>query len=352
MLGADAAMIDIKSMLKSELAEAMKCDGYPAYRAEQVYLWLAKGVTNFEHMQNVPKDLRRALDEKCYIANAQTERKLTSMQDETVKYLFRLNDGEFIESVLMKYKHGYTICISTQVGCKMACKFCATGKSGFTRNLTPSEMLAQIQTAQLDGDIRISNVVLMGMGEPLDNYDNVLKFLKLVSSPDNLNIGMRHISLSTCGIIDKMYNLAKEHLQLTLSVSLHAPNDTIRNDLMPINRRFHVNDLLEACKFYIRQTNRRISFEYAMISGMNDDDACAKELASKLAGMLCHVNLIPVNNIDVEKNSYKKSSRERLESFVNILSQKGITATVRRILGADINASCGQLRGKAKNLEV
>lgn len=346
-------MIDIKSMLKSELADCLKSDGYPAYRAEQVYLWLTKGIASFEEMLNIPKDLRQKLSEKYYIANAQIERKFTSKVDETIKYLFRLNDGEFIESVLMKYKHGYTICISTQVGCKMGCKFCATGRNGFVRNLTPSEMLAQIQTVQLDNNnTRISNVVLMGMGEPLDNYVNVLKFLHLVSSPESLNIGMRHISLSTCGIIDKMYDLAKERLQLTLSVSLHAPNDEIRNQLMPINKKFNVDELLKACKFYTAKTNRRISFEYAMISGVNDDDACATELAQKLAGMLCHVNLIPVNSIDVEKNTYRKSSRDRLESFVKILSQKGITATVRRTLGSDINASCGQLRGKAKNLEV
>ena len=352
MRGTDAEMIDIKSMLKAELAETLKRDGYPAYRAEQVYLWLVKGVSSFEQMLNVPKALRKQLSEKYYIASAEVERKFSSKVDETVKYLFRLRDGEFVESVLMKYKHGYTICISTQVGCKMGCKFCATGKSGFVRNLTASEMLAQIQSAQLDNDIRISNIVLMGMGEPLDNYDNVLRFLRLVSVPEGLNIGMRHISLSTCGIIDKMRALANERLQLTLSVSLHAPNDDIRNQLMPINKRFGVEELLEACRFYIEKTGRRISFEYAMISGVNDADACANELARKLAGMLCHVNLIPVNGIEATKSTYKKSGRERLDSFVRILAKRGITATVRRTLGADINASCGQLRGKAKNQVV
>lgn len=347
------SLIDIKSLSKSEILVFLKGEGYPNYRANQIYLWLVKGICSFDEMLNIPKDLRCKLQEKCYIANAKIERKLVSKIDGTIKYLFKLHDGEFVESVLMKYKHGYTICISTQVGCKMGCKFCATGKSGFSRNLTASEMLAQIQTAQLDNQIRISNVVLMGMGEPLDNYDNVVQFLKLVSSEDNLNIGMRHISLSTCGIINKIYDLADENFQLTLSVSLHAPNDSIRNNLMPINKKFNVDELLRACKFYIKKTNRRISFEYAMISGVNDSDNCAVELAHKLSGMLCHVNLIPVNNIDVDKNFYEKSNRVRLEKFMSILSKYGINATVRRTLGSDINASCGQLRrNNVSELEV
>lgn len=345
-------LIDIKSLSKTSISDFLKNEGYPSYRAEQIYLWLVKGACCFDDMLNIPKDLRCKLQEKCYIANAKIERKLVSKIDGTIKYLFKLHDDEFIESVLMKYKHGYTICISTQVGCKMKCQFCATGKSGFSRNLTASEMLAQIQAAQIDNGFRISNVVLMGMGEPLDNYDNVIRFLRLVSAEDNLNIGMRHISLSTCGIIDKIYDLANENFQLTLSVSLHAPNDSIRSDLMPINKKFHVDELLRACKYYIMKTRRRISFEYAMISDINDSDDCAIELARKLSGMLCHVNLIPVNNIDAKKIFYEKSNRERLEKFMNILSKYGINATVRRTLGEDINASCGQLRRKITNLEV
>lgn len=345
-------LVDIKSMFKPELTEFFKEKSYPTYRANQVYSWLVKGVETFDEMLNIPKDLREVLKEKFYIATAKINRKLVSKLDETVKYLFELHDGEFVETVLMKYNHGYTICISTQVGCKMGCKFCATGKSGFSRNLTASEMLAQIQSAQLDNNIRISNVVLMGMGEPLDNYDNVIKFLRLVSSDDNLNIGMRHISLSTCGIINKIYDLANENFQLTLSVSLHAPNDPIRNDLMPINKKFNVDELLKACKFYIKRTNRRISFEYAMISGVNDSDECAAELAKRLSGMLCHVNLIPVNSVDFASENYKKSNRERLEKFMNVLAKSGINATVRRTLGADINASCGQLRRNTKNVVV
>ena len=346
------SLVDIKSMFKPELTEFFKEKSYPNYRANQVYSWLVKGVETFDEMLNIPKDLREVLKEKFYIATAKINRKLVSKLDGTVKYLFELHDGEFVEAVLMKYNHGYTICISTQVGCKMGCKFCATGKSGFSRNLTASEMLAQIQSAQLDNNIRISNVVLMGMGEPLDNYDNVIKFLRLVSSDDNLNIGMRHISLSTCGIINKIYDLANENFQLTLSVSLHAPNDPIRNDLMPINKKFNVDELLKACKFYIKKTNRRISFEYAMISGVNDSDECAAELAKRLSGMLCHVNLIPVNSVDFASENYKKSNRERLEKFMNVLANSGINATVRRTLGADINASCGQLRRNTKNVVV
>lgn len=339
------SLIDIKSMsfkeLESDLSERLS---YPKFRAKQVYAWLTKGVCNFDEMSDLSKLQRETLKGIYYIANAKIEKKLTSKKDETVKYLFRLNDGEFIESVLMKYHHGYTICISTQVGCKMGCKFCATGLSGFSRNLTPSEMLAQIQSAQNDNNIRISNVVLMGMGEPLDNYDNVVKFLKLVSCDDGLNIGSRHISLSTCGIVNKIYDLAEENFQITLSISLHAPNDDIRNKTMPINKRFNIDDLIDACKYYISRTGRRISFEYAMIDGLNDSDDCAFELASKLKGMLCHVNLIPVNSSGNKKLAFEKSNKIRLKAFSKIVNSKGIPTTVRRTLGSDINASCGQLR--------
>ena len=333
---------DIKSMTLDEIKEDLRIIDCPSYRAAQIYRWLHRGVTSFDEMSDLSKELRKQLSGQYYISVAEIANKFVSNYDDTVKYLFRFNDGEYVESVLMRYHHGYSICISTQVGCKMGCTFCATGKSGFSRNLTPSEMLAQIQTAQNDNNIRISNVVLMGMGEPLDNYDNVLRFLSLVSSPDGMNIGMRHISLSTCGLVNKIYDLAKEKLQLTLSVSLHAPNNEIRNKTMPVNRRWNIEELLAVCRHYANVTNRRISFEYAMINGVNDSDACARELASKLSGILCHVNLIPVNN--VTGNGYTKSTRERLKRFSDILSQKGLTVTVRRTLGSDINASCGQLR--------
>lgn len=335
-------MIDIKSMNLQEIEQLMLDNSFPKFRAKQVFGWINKGVTSFEQMTNLPKNIIDLLSSICYISVATIEKKLVSSYDGTVKYLFKFNDGEFVESVVMNYHHGYTICISTQVGCKMGCTFCATGKSGFSRNLTASEMLCEIETAQNDLNIRISNVVLMGMGEPLDNFDNVIKFLQLVSAHDGLNIGMRHISLSTCGVVPQVYRLADYKFGLTLSVSLHAPNDIIRSKTMPINKKYSIDELLQACKDYIKVTNRRISFEYAMIDGVNDSDENAKELASKLEGMLCHVNLIPVNS--VVGSEYRKSNKQRLMSFINILSKKGITATVRRTLGSDINASCGQLK--------
>lgn len=336
-------MTDIKSMTPEELRDELKKDGLPTFRAKQVFKWLHKvGVESFDEMTDLSKDLRAKLAEKYQIVYAQIERKLVSKIDGTIKYLFCLRDGEAVESVLMKYKHGYSICISTQVGCRMGCKFCATGLGGFVRNLTASEMLAQIQKAQSDNDIRISNVVLMGMGEPLDNFDNVLRFLELVSHDEGMNIGMRHISVSTCGLVDKIERLIEMKPQFTLSISLHAPNDEVRSKTMPINKKWNISALLDACKRYAQVTGRRISFEYAMISGVNDSDECARELASKLKGTLCHVNLIPVNN--VEENSYKKSNLDRIKSFSSVLEKRGITVTVRRTLGSDINASCGQLR--------
>lgn len=333
---------DIKSKSLEELQEQFRQAGQPVYKALQVYQWLHRGVSSFDEMTNISKALRQYLAERYYISVANIEKKLVSDYDNTIKYLFRFRDGEYVESVLMQYHHGYSICISTQVGCKMGCTFCATGKSGYSRNLTPSEMLAQVQAAQLDNHIRISNIVLMGMGEPLDNYDNVLKFLRLVSSEQGMNIGMRHISLSTCGLVDQIYRLAEEGLQLTLSVSLHAPNDEIRSRTMPVNKKWPVEQLLKACRHYAKKTGRRISFEYAMIDGVNDSDACARELAKRLSGMLCHVNLIPVN--PVGGTGYQKSGKSRLERFCRILADAGLTATIRRTLGSDINASCGQLR--------
>lgn len=341
---------DIKSMTLSELKEEFFRMGQPSFRALQVYRWLHRGVSSFSDMSDLSKPFRSELEKRFYIATASIVRKQVSRLDGTVKYLLSFSDGECVESVLMQYHHGYSICISSQVGCKMGCTFCATGKSGFSRNLTASEILSQVQTAQRDCGSRISNIVLMGMGEPLDNYSNVLRFLELVSSPEGMNIGMRHISLSTCGIVDKIYDLADRKLQLTLSVSLHAPNDSIRERTMPVNRKWGVEELLKACRYYAQQTNRRISFEYAMISGINDTDACALELAARLHGILSHVNLIPVN--DVTGNSYKRSSPDRLKRFVHILETKGVTATVRRTLGSDIDASCGQLRRRMQEEEV
>lgn len=339
-------MIDIKSLFDYEIENLLVTNGFQKFRAKQVVSWLKKEVVSFSQMTNIPKVLIEFLDANCYISTANIERKLTSKIDDTVKYLFSFSDNECVESVVMKYHHGYSICISTQVGCKMGCTFCATGKSGYSRDLTASEMIAQIESAQRDLSIRISNVVLMGMGEPLDNFDNVVRFLKLVSSEDSLNIGMRHITLSTCGVVPRIYELADLKLQLTLSVSLHAPDDTIRSSTMPINNAYNISELLKACRYYIDKTNRRISFEYAMIDSVNDTDDCAKLLADKLSGMLCHVNLIPVNS--VKGTGYVKSKTERQQAFIDILSKRGVTATVRRTLGSDINASCGQLKRNYK----
>lgn len=342
-------MTDIKSMSYEELLESFKGLGLPRFRAEQVFRWLHKeGVSCFEEMTNLPKALRAALSDNYEILSCSIEKKLVSEYDNTVKYLFKLNDGEFIESVVMKYKYGYTICVSTQVGCKMGCAFCASTLGGFCRCLNASEILSQIHAAQRDMDIRISHIVLMGMGEPLDNFDNVMRFLELVSCDDGLNIGMRHISLSTCGIVPRIYDLLERKLQLTLSVSLHAPNDEIRDKIMPVNKKWQVDELLKACRDYAKETSRRISFEYAMINGVNDTPTCAEELAKKLRGMLCHVNLIPANS--VKESKFSRSARQNIEKFAEILGRSGIAVTVRRSLGSDINASCGQLR-RSRNEE-
>ncbi|MBR2280733.1 MAG: 23S rRNA (adenine(2503)-C(2))-methyltransferase RlmN [Ruminococcus sp.] len=335
-------MIDIKSLYYPELEKLIVDNGFPKFRAKQIWGWLNKGVESFAEMKNLPKNIIDFLRESSYISVANIEKKLVSRYDKTVKYLFMLNDGEFVETVVMNYHHGYSICVSTQVGCKMGCTFCATGKSGFSRSLTASEILAQIESAQKDLNVRISNIVLMGMGEPLDNFDNVIRFLKLVSNKDGLNIGMRHITLSTCGIVPRIYELAEYNFGLTLSVSLHAPDNETRSKTMPINNRYPIEQLIKACRDYFDKTGRRVSFEYAMIDGVNDSDLNAEKLGTLLKGLNCHVNLIPVNS--VKGSEYKKSRVDRQQAFVNILKQYSITATVRRTLGSDINASCGQLK--------
>ncbi|MCM1363883.1 MAG: 23S rRNA (adenine(2503)-C(2))-methyltransferase RlmN [Faecalibacterium sp.] len=334
---------DIRSMTKDELQSEMLELGEKKFTATQIYSWLHKhSVSSFDEMTNISKKLREKLKNFYYIYDCTIEKKLVSVYDETVKYLFKLHDGEFIESVVMKYKYGYTICVSSQVGCKMGCNFCASGIAGFVRNLMPSEILAQVYAAQKDLEIKISHIVMMGVGEPLDNFDNVMRFLSLVTDVDGQNLSMRNISLSTCGVVSGIYKLLEKKLQLTLSISLHAPNDEIRGRTMPVNHKWNIDTLLKACKDYTDGTSRRISFEYAMISGVNDSDECARELASKLRGMLCHVNLIPVNA--VKERDYKRSGDDRIKSFIAILEKRGINVTVRRTLGSDINASCGQLR--------
>ncbi len=336
---------DIKSMSAADLKAFLTAQGVAGYRADQIRKWLDAGVTDFDTMSNLPQPLRQQLKEWFTVPGVTVARKLVSQIDGTVKYLFELEDGETVESVLMSYHHGWSQCVSTQVGCKMGCTFCATGMGGFIRDLSAAEILAQIETAQKDHGVRVSSVVLMGMGEPLDNYDNVIRFLRMLTEEGGVHIGMRHVSVSTCGLIDGIRRLMNEGLQVTLSVSLHAPNDAIRTPMMPVNKRYSVDELLSVCREYAEKTGRRISYEYAMVGGVNDSDACAKELASKLKGTLCHVNLIPVNA--VEGKDQKPSSRNRIAAFQKILEQSGITATVRRTLGSDINASCGQLRRKA-----
>ncbi len=338
---------DIRSMSFSELSGEISALGLPLFRAKQIYSWIhEKCVVSFDEMTNISKDMREKLQQHFSFSNCEINTKLVSKIDDTVKYLFTLSDGEYVESVVMKYKYGYSICISTQVGCKMGCTFCASAIGGFVRHLTAGEMLSEIYSAQRDLGVKINHLVLMGTGEPLDNYDNVMRMLELITDEKGQNMSMRHISLSTCGIVPKIYDLAEKKLGLTLSVSLHAPNNRIRSKSMPVNNKYDVEELLKACKYYADTTGRRISFEYAMIRDVNDSDACALELAKRLKGTLAHVNLIPVNN--VRETDYQKSTAERQKKFIEILSSRGITATVRRTLGSDINASCGQLRASKR----
>lgn len=336
-------MTDIKSMNQAEMADYFRELGEPAFRAKQVFQWLHRGAVSFDDMTNLSKGLREKLSGNCYITAPAVERKQVSAQDGTIKYLWKMRDGNCIETVLMRYHHGNTVCISSQVGCRMGCAFCASTLGGKVRNLTPSEMLDQVLFTQLDSGVPISNIVLMGIGEPLDNFDTVMRFLELVNHPDGLNIGMRHISLSTCGLVEKIDKLADLRLQLTLSVSLHAPDDETRSRIMPVNKAVGVERLFRSCRQYFEKTGRRISYEYAMIDGVNDSDWQADLLAKHLKGTPGHVNLIPLNEV---KESPLKPSR-RVEAFQKRLEQHGITVTVRRKLGGDIDASCGQLRRKA-----
>lgn len=334
--------INLKDYTYEELEQFFIEINQPKYRAKQVFQWLHRGITDFDEMTNLSKDLRQRLKEKCFISSADIKEKIRSEIDGTIKYLLQLDDGNLIESVMMKYKHGNTICISTQVGCRMGCKFCASTIGGLVRQLTAGEILDQIIFVQKDLGERISNIVMMGIGEPLDNYDNVLKFLKNVNHPGGLHIGYRHISLSTCGLVPGILKLSEENIPITLSVSLHAPNDRIRSTIMPVNRSFPIDKILEVCKIYIDSTKRRITFEYAMISGVNDSIDNARELAGKIKNILCHVNLIPVNKI--ENGNLERSSRKNINDFKEELERHGIPTTIRRELGGDINASCGQLR--------
>ena len=336
--------IDIKSMLPEEIAAFLAPYGQPAYRARQIFSWLHRGAESFDEMTDLSRELRAFLQEKTVITVPKVEKRLVSDLDDTVKYLYAMQDGECVESVLMRYHHGDSVCVSTQAGCRMNCAFCASAIGGLKRNLTPSEILDQILFTSKRENRKVGSVVLMGTGEPLDNYDNVLRFLRLLGCEGGLRMSLRHVSLSTCGLVDRIYDLMKEKLQLTLSVSLHAPNDDIRSRIMTMSRRWDIDSLLAACRDYINATGRRISFEYAMLDGVNDSDACARELAARLRGMLCHVNLIPANEVRERAGAYRQSPAQRVRHFSDILSASGLNVTVRRTLGADINASCGQLR--------
>ncbi len=336
--------MNLKSLTQPELAAIFKEMGQPAFRAKQVFTWLHKGVRSYEEMTNLPKNLRELLAEKYPIQAPKVVRKQESKKDGTIKYLWQLSDGNCVETVLMRYHYGNTVCISTEVGCAMGCAFCASTIGGLVRRLEPFEMLDEVLFTQIDSGLPISHIVLMGIGEPLDNFDNVLRFLELVNSPDGMNISMRHISLSTCGLVPKIDALAEKKLQISLAISLHGPNNEIRGKVMPVNKAYPIEELLEACRRYYAATSRRIHFEYAMIDGVNDSEANARELLRRLKGLPAHVNMIPLNH--VEESPLKPSSRAAVAAFQKILEDGGVTATVRRTLGGDIDASCGQLRRK------
>ena len=336
--------MNLKSLTQPELAAILKDLGQPAFRAKQVFSWLHKGVRSYDEMTNLPKNLRDLLAEKYPINAPKVVRKQESKKDGTIKYLWQLSDGNCVETVLMRYHYGNTVCISTEVGCAMGCAFCASTIGGLVRRLEPFEMLDEVLFTQIDSGLPISHIVLMGIGEPLDNFDNVLRFLELVNSPDGMNISMRHISLSTCGLIPKIDQLAQKKLQISLAVSLHGPNNEKRSKVMPVNKAYPIEDLLDACRRYYDMTGRRIHFEYAMIDGLNDSEEDARELLRRLKGLGAHVNMIPLNH--VEESPLKPSSRAAVAKFQKILEDGGVTATVRRTLGGDIDASCGQLRRK------
>lgn len=320
----------------------MKARGLPAFRAGQIHRWIGRGIESADEMTDMPAALRADLAKAFDFQGITAESRLISEIDGTRKYIFRLGDGNIIESVLMQYKHGYSVCISSQAGCRMGCSFCASTGAGFGRNLTSGEMLAQVLRIARDAAVRVGHVVIMGIGEPLDNYDAVVRFLRAVNDPEGANVGMRHISLSTCGLVPEMLKFTDEGLPVTLSISLHAPNDTIRRQLMPIAKQYPMDELLRACQRHIEKSGRRIVFEYALIRGVNDQPEHARELASRLRGMLCHVNLIPAN--EFQGGRYRQSGQKDVRAFLDILAREGQSATVRRELGSDIMAACGQLR--------
>ena len=340
-------MKDIKSMTLAELGAELKALGEPAFRAKQIYRWMHRGVRDFSEMTDISRSLRERLTAEYTLVSPTVARRLQSQKDGTIKYLWRLMDGNCVESVLMRYHYGNTICISSEVGCRMGCAFCASTRGGLVRRLEPSEMLDQVLFSQLDSGLPISHIVLMGIGEPLDNFDEVMRFLENITSPEGVNIGMRNISLSTCGLVPKIDLLAEKKLQLTLSVSLHAPNNEIRSGMMPVNDAYPVEVLMQAVRRYQDTTGRRVSFEYSMVRGVNDSDACAKQLANLIRGMGAHVNLIPINPVD--GSPYSATDAANVRRFQQKLESLGVNATVRRRLGSEISAACGQLRRDEMN---
>ena len=335
--------IDIKSMTIEELEELLVSMGDKKFRGKQIFSWLhEKLVVSFDDMTNLSKPLREKLEEKCRITALKAETVQVSKIDGTSKFLFELYDGNLIESVLMKYHHGNSVCISSQVGCRMGCRFCASTLDGCVRNLTPSEMLDQIYTIQKISGERVDNVVVMGSGEPMDNFDNIIRFLSLLNSEQGLNISARNITVSTCGIVPKIIEMADKKLQITLAISLHAPNDELRKTMMPIANKYSIEEIMEACRYYLKQTNRRISFEYSLVKDVNDTEECAQQLISLVKGMNCHINLIPVNPI--KERDYRQSEQKAIYAFKNKLEKNGINVTIRREMGRDIDCACGQLR--------
>lgn len=339
--------MDLRDLTIEEIKTYLDGIGEKPFRAKQIFKWISRSIEDIDEMTDLSKDLREKLKNDVYICNMNIVGMQQSKEDGTRKYIMAMKDGNIIECVFMKYKHGNSICISTQAGCRMGCTFCASTIGGKTRDLTAGEMIGQILKVQKDTGENISNIVLMGTGEPFDNYDNVMKFLSLVNSKDGVNIGMRHITISTCGLVPEIKRLAEENNQVTLAISLHAPNDELRQRIMPIAKKYSIEELIDVCKYYISKTNKRVTFEYSLIDGVNDLKEHALELSSLLKGMLCHVNLIPINT--VKERDYKRSQKERVNSFKSILQSRGIEATVRRELGSDIEAACGQLRRQYLN---
>lgn len=335
-------MYNILDFNLEKLKQWMKENKESEFRAKQIVDWIYKNIWNFDQMTNIPKNTREKLKNSFYIEIPEVVHMYKSKLDDTFKFLYKYKDGNIIESVVMRYKHGNSICVSTQIGCRMGCKFCASTLEGIVRNLSSGEILAQVLKSQEQIGERISNIVLMGSGEPLDNYDNVMEFLDSVNAEYGLNIGQRHITLSTCGIVPKIIELADKNMQITLAISLHAPSDELRKTMMPIAHKYSIDEVIKACKYYISKTNRRITFEYALVNGVNDTRECGFQLIQLLKGILCHVNLIPVN--EVKEREFKKSSSNNVKDFYEMLSSHGIETTIRREMGSDINAACGQLR--------